>query len=316
MIKRYLETRGRIHNEPANVMGDVMRHFHARRHLGKAVILCDDPDGLWAIAQKQWLKLSRLIQRERGTATNAVEILKHTYTITQMQHVVFAAASPVEQPEADAYFLAPGARVVLPGNCFSLYVTTEVSTKALARLIAGMPAGSLVVDYTGQVGAGDFGLQPKAALEEAVMSEWRSAVSFLSRQQIHISELADARQQTERMDDALDMLLGVSDEFLDAASRFARALDLARPLRSIGKEQRSQFEVFMLLAHRVQTLAPGGFSVRFLNTYADDTFFLSDNLWPHESLAELIERQERAGRERIVQGLLTYSTADHWLAAI
>ncbi len=90
MITRYLEPRGRVHGAPANVAQDIMRHFHARQHLGSAVVFCQNPAEMLLLAQRQWLRLSRTLQRQRGAATDAVEILKYTYTITQMQHVQFS----------------------------------------------------------------------------------------------------------------------------------------------------------------------------------------------------------------------------------
>jgi hypothetical protein len=303
MITHYLETRGRIHNAPAHVVADIMRHLHARQHLGRAVVVCDEPAELVELAHKQWLKLSRMLQRRRGSATNAVEILKYTYTITQMQHVVFSAQPPHEQPEARVFFVQPQGLKLVPTDCLSIYVTAEMTAKYLARMVAEVSASALVVDYTGEMSVGDFGLRAKTELEAQVIEHWRRVEAFLTAQQIEMHHLVTAANPTEMMEDALDILLGVSEEFLQIASGFARVLDLARPLRMISKAQRSEYEVFMMLAHRVQTLAPGGFSTRFLDTYADDAFFLNDNQTAH-ALAEAIDRQRRAGRLNVARALL------------
>ncbi len=305
MTIRYLESRGRIHLEPANIMADVMRHFHARHHLGKAVIVGEDPAAMLALAHKQWLKLSRTLQRRRGGATNAVEILKYTYTITQMQHLVMVAAPAHEQPEAHMFFVRPEQLRFLPANCLSIYLAADLTDRQMERLAAELPASSLLVDYVGQYEINDFGLKPKSLLETKVLTAWHTVSEFLDDHEVQI-ELLSANRKTELVDDAIDALLGVDAEFLAVSQTFQRALDLARPLRSVSKDQRSQFDVLLMLAHRIQTLMPGAFTAQFLSTYADDTFFLNDRQHGLESLAEAIERHRQAGRVNLVRALMQF----------
>jgi len=304
MIIRYLETRGRISTLPNTMMADVMRHFHARQHLGKAVVITNEPTALAEVGHRQWQKLTRILQRRRGAASNPVEILKYTYTITQMQHLGFATKSPRDEPDAMVYFVRPDQLGTVPANCFTVYLDGALEERGLANLVAGLPGSALVVDYFNQLEAGDFGLRPRAELEARVVESWHSVEAFMDQERINIRRMVGAANPTEALDDALDILLGVEAEFLEAAERFQRTLDLARPLRTIAKAQRDQYEMLLVLAHRIQTLSPSGFSARFLRTYADDTFFLSDNRRLGEALAEIIARHERAGRWNLVRALV------------
>jgi hypothetical protein len=138
---------------------------------------------------------------------------------------------------------------------------------------------------------------------------------FLQQRDIHIGILMSGTgQNINAMDDALDTLLDVSRNFLQLANDFQRALELARPLR-LGKDIRQQYDSLVLLAYRVQSLMPGAFSKRFLETYnEDDTFFLYDAVKDYllgsgESLAEATARHTQAGRHRLAQAL---GNVAHW----
>jgi len=315
MVHRFLETRGRIHEAAATRASDIMRHLQARQHLGGALVVCEDPDAMLTLAQKQWLKLSRALQRRRGAVTNAVEILKYTYTITQMQHLVFSVKPLADQPGTIVHFRRADELGWLPANCFSVYLAQTMASDKLGELVAQLPASSLLVDYNGQVTPGDFGLQPKATAEATVLKSWQTMQAFMAQQGVSMKLLARTQKQSERMDDALDAVLGNEEEFLAKTRAFQRVLDVARPLRTISKDQRQQFEVLLILAHRVQTLAPGGFSAQFLNTYADDAFFLNDRTVGRLAWAELLERHQRAGRVNLVRALLQQGSAWGWRSA-
>ncbi len=256
------------------------------------------------VARRQWMKLARVLQRRRGAASNAVEILKYTYTITQMQHLELAVASPRDAPEAAMYFVRSAELRQVPANCLTLYLTGTAAEAAVHRIVAELPARSLVVDYCGQLEVGDFGLQPKLAIEREVLESWRLIEAFLAAQSIDVRLLAVTAGATEAFDDALDVLMGVEAEFLALAGVFQRVLDLARPLKTIPKLARDEYEILLMLAHRVQTFSSNGFSPHFLSTYADDAFFLSDKLRAAESVAEAIVRHEQAGRWRLVRILM------------
>lgn len=290
------------------MMADVMRHFHARQHLGKAVVVTDNPAELLAAAHKQWLKLGRSLQQRRGAASNPVEILKYTYTITRMQHLELVARTPEEAPEAAMFFVRPQELKMLPASCLTVYFAGAMDEAVVARIMKQLPNQALIVDYGNQVEAGDFGLRTKQEAERQVADNWRLVEAFLVAQRIDTRLFRSGiAGWTEEMDDAMDVLLGVEAEFLGLAAGFQRTLDLARPLRTIPKLERDQYELLLMLAHRVQTLSPRGFSPQFLATYADDAFFMSDRRLVGAGLAEEIARQAGAGRWNIVRALMARS---------
>jgi hypothetical protein len=319
MSKRYYETRHQDLTAPETVMADVMRHFYARQRVGRAVVVCDNPAETMATARRQWMKLSRTLQQRRSAATNAVEILKYTYNITQMQQLRLAAEAPHEDTGAGIYFVRAQDVHLLPPDCLTVYLVGRVQAGALAGIMLELAPAGLVVDYGDQLGQGgdlSAAVLPKRELERAVLTQWQEVQGFLDRYGIDMRELDNPVGRTEIMDEAVDELLENDAEFLAEARKFQRALDLARPLQGIAKAERTRFEVFMLLAHRVQTLAPDGFSTQFLGTYADDGFFLSDNVLPDETLTEAVQRHMRAGRFNLARALmqLAGNSAAVWAA--
>jgi hypothetical protein len=304
MSKRYFETRNKDRLTPEVLLADVMRHFYARQQVGRAVVICEDPEQLVGLAQRQWRKLSRTLQRRRGAATNAVEILKYTYNITQMQRLRLLAEAPHEEAEAGVFFVRPQQLRLLPPDCLTVYLTCRVQLGAMAAIMLELPASGLVVDYCGQIAGDNAFARPKIELERTVQARWAEVEDFLRRYRVDMRALEDPAARTIMMDEAVDELLEADQEFLGLARRFQRALDMARPLQAIAKAERDRYDTFMLLAHRVQTLAPDGFTTQFLGTYADDVFYLSDNRLPVESLAEAVKRHELAGRRNLARALM------------
>jgi len=295
-----------------SIAADMMRHLHTRQHLGKAVILTTQPLAMLAAARKQWLKLSRAIQKQRAQTLNADKILKYTHTITHMQHLRFTAKGPLEAPGADVYFITPSDVAIMPIQCWTVYVLDEPLRDAASTMITQLPTDALIVDYRQSVSWADkLGLQPKQALEEQIKTEWRHMQQFLATCNVDITiiENGDIRD-IEAMDDALDTLLGVSHTFLQVANEFQRTLELARPVH-ISKKMRVYYDTLMLLAHRVQALSPGVFTQHFLESYnEDDTFFLYDILRgmrgsSTEQPAHAYARHMAAGRANLARALLT-----------
>ncbi len=304
MITRYLETFDKTHATAETIVPDLMRHIHARQHLGKAVVLCEEPEAMMGLAEKQWRKLSRVLQRQRTFTTNAVEILKYTYTITQMQHASFTTESVHDNPEAKVYFASADRMPRLSADCLSLYMTASVEASIVDRLVVQLPNLCLLVDYSGQIKTGQPGLELRSELEKSVSKRWHDVKALLTANQIDINRLLNPAFSTEAIDDAVDELLNRDAEFLALANDFQRRLDLARPLRSTPRAMRDQYEVFIVLAHRVQTFATGSFSPQFLRTYANDTFFLHDQLRVGESFAMALQHHEAAGRANIVRAMM------------
>lgn len=262
-----------------------------------------------AAARRQWLKMGRSIQKQRASTLNADKILKYTHTITHMQHLHFSSKTPLEEPEADIYFLDEKQCAVMPVHCYSIYITNVVTRVAATRMIAQLPTDALLIDYLHTMPWAQLGLQSKVVLEEQVNSEWDQVKQFLSSRHIIISELMqDNMQNVDAMDDALDTLLGVSHQFLRVANEFHHALELARPLR-VNRAARQEHDSLMLLAYRVQALSPGVFTQHFLETYnEDDTFFLYDRhkrrfISDGESLADTVARHVVAGRVHLARAM-------------
>lgn len=309
MSRCYFELRGASTQGNFDLAADMMRHLHTRQYLGKTIVICQRPAILMPAAHKQWLRLSRTIQRQRASTINADKILKYTRTITHMQHLRLVARTPLESPDADVFFLTQDQLDSLPLQCFNVYCTTKLPAHILSSITAQLPAQALIVDYTSTNRWRDHNAIPKRELELEVSSQWQSAKNFLAKHDIDPVLLLDnSIQSVQAMDDALDTLLGVSIDFLPVAHSFNRALELARPLR-LSKTARQQYDAFTILAHRVQALATSSFSQQFLETYnEDDTFFLYDvrkifqtsNL---ESLADAIARHRAAGRHHLARAL-------------
>jgi hypothetical protein len=316
MAKCYFELRKQSARGTDSIAADIMRHLHTRQHLGKAVILCDQPLPLLAASRKQWLKLARTIQKQRASTLNADKILKYTHTIAHMQHMRFTAKTPLEDPDADVYFLTEQSAGVMPIHCFSIYVIRPASSEASVLMIQQLPSDALIVDYAHSTSWAKLGLQSKVFLEAQVRHEWDKMQQFMSSHQIHVSSLAKGSlPDIEAMDNALDTLLGVSRQFLRIATEFQHTLELARPLR-ISRDDRLEYDSVIILAYRVQALSPGAFTQHFLETYnEDDTFFLYDAtkrrlVLGGESLAEAFNRHTAAGRKHLataLQRLYTYA---------
>lgn len=316
MAKCYFELRKRAARGTDSLAADMMRHLHTRQHLGKAVVICDQPAVLLPAARKQWLKLSRTVQKQRASTLNADKILKYTHTIAHMQHMRFTAKTPLEDPAADVYFLhaAAGAMATVPAQCYTVYVTTAPADNA-ASWLQQLPVEALIVDYDHRTPWPKLGLQSKVVLESQVASEWLQVRRFLHSRNIDVNHLVkNGVRNVEAMDDALDTLLAASNQFLLIANEFQRALELARPLR-ITRSSRQEYDSLVLIAFRVQALSPGAFTQRFLHSYnEDDTFFFYDIMRQRftgtgEPLADAVARHLAAGRKQLARSLQLTATS-------
>jgi hypothetical protein len=310
MAKCYFELRKQSAKGTDSVAADIMRHLHTRQHLGKVVVVSDQPAAMLAAARKQWLKLARTIQKQRSSTLNADKILKYTHTITHMQHMRFTAKTALQDPEADVYFFDKDTCETMPLHCYSIYFTAELDTETTRHMLEQLPSEALMIDYQRHMEWAKFGLQSKVVLEEQVASEWGQVQQLLKANNIDITALIqDGFHDIEAMDDALDTLLSMSHRFLRIANEFQRALELARPLR-IQRTTRQHYDSLVLLAYRVQALSPGAYTQHFLESYnEDDTFFLYDSarrsrLLSDESLEAAVLRHRTAGRHQLAKALI------------
>lgn len=309
--KCYFELRRSLSRSTDSLAADLARHLHTRQYLGKVVIVCDNPHSTLSALRKQWLKLTRYMQKQRASTLNADKILKYTHTITHMQHLEFTNKPPISKPDADVYIMDSGDLSTIPPSSWSIYVTAKLTQSNAKRLVSQLPGESLITDYAGGANWDKLGCKPKSELDQNVKDQWRQAIAFLKNYKINIESIENRGQQNvDAIDSALDILLGTSHKFLSVAGEFQRALELARPLH-IPKDLRASYDSFILLAHRVQALSQISFTQRFLQTYNedDDTFLLHDgqrvgltSLAGYTSV-ENISRQLAAGRHRLADAL-------------
>lgn len=308
--RQYLEVRPTRRTMNDGLATDIAKHLHTRQHLGSAIIVTAEPLKLLAVVRKQWFKLARHLQRERASTVNAQKILHLTYAVTRMHNLTFVAKTPEQRPDASVFFIDANQLSIVPPQCYSLYLTEAVPVEHLKDYIHTMPSGSLVVDYVGVTSAFAASLRTKESLNEQVRSHWRQVLQFLAELHLDISALA--QQTTPRptsVDDAIDVLLDYSDDFLRVAGIFQHTYQLAQPLNPSHETQR-EYNTVTLLAHRVQTLHTGKLNDYLDSIVADNSFFLRDsgverNI--HWELATVLAYHKRAGHMRIYRKLMEIS---------
>lgn len=284
----YYEVRRlRVFGPPTPVASDIARHLQSRQYLGITVVVCQNPLSMLSATRKQWLRLARNLQKQRASTLNAEEILRFTHTIMHMQHLQFVAQPPTEHAEAHIFFVTPDDLSALPAGCQSLYITAAPRASSLRNWLDALNADALVIDYDGALELQNFGLAPKADVENRMLTDWQDLQNFMEEHGVALSQLVVGNiMQAARMDQALDALLVVGNEFLHRAAEFQHILSLAQPLKNSSPQQLKQFEAVMRLAHRVQALTPGSFSNYLVQTFGDhnaESFFLRDAT-PEEDL--------------------------------
>jgi hypothetical protein len=306
MKKVYFEQRIAAARGTASQAADLMRHLHTRQYLGRAVIVCDQPVAMLSALRKQWLKLSRTLQYRRSETLNVDKILKYTHTITRMQRMNFTGKTTLDWATADIYCLRPDDALILPDDCYTVYITTPPTIDLSHALHGQVTDGGLIVDYNHATAWQEYRCLPKAALEQAVSNKWLSVETFFTKHHINVNDLFTGNAHNiPQMDDALDTLLASSKAFMPLADSFHRTLALARPLK-ITKNVRMKYDALSLLAHRVQALSPGEYSQRFLETYnEDDSMFLYDSELAaglsHEQLGQAITYRINTGHLNIAR---------------
>lgn len=276
----YYETRNLPTNPPATIAADIARHLQKRQYLGRTVVVCENPIAIMSAARKQWVKASRYVQRLRASTLNAEEILRLTHALVHMQNMHFTARPYGDRPDASTYFLTPEQLTSLPKSFHSAYILMPVSKRQGELLFSNMAHDALVVSYMPTLDLGAFGLLPKSDLEARLHERWKALTAFLHANGVDPHKLVVGNiLQFAAMDDALDILLGVSDEFLRLAAHFQYSLNICQPLTNITSEEYKRYEAVTRLAHRVQSLTPGNFNNYLSTTFGDsavEMFFLHD----------------------------------------
>jgi hypothetical protein len=280
MQHSYFESRSLPNHPPSTLGADIARHLQFRQYLGTSFVICDNPNAQLSATRKQWFKASRILQKQRASTLNTEEILRLTHAIMHMQNMRFTAHSPIDEPEADVFFVTPEHLDHFPVNCFSVYITTQIEQQQLEKLCTKIAKDGLIVNYDPELPVAELKLPSKSALEESMLAQWKRLSTFLQDHNIYPAHLvAGDTLQFAAMDEALDILLGASGDFLPAAADFQRRINLAQPLTGITSTQYKMFEAVTRLAHRVQALTPGNFTGYLSTTFGDhgaDMFFLRD----------------------------------------
>jgi hypothetical protein len=265
-MQRYLETRS-IQN--TSTASDLARHLLPRQHLGKTVVVCDKPVIMMSLTRKYWLKLLRTLLRERSSTLNVEKILQLTYDITHMQHMDFAAKPYYTNPEADVFFITPDQLDRLPPHCFSLYIVDEPPSVRLNNAITQLPEKALVVDYSESTIVAEAPLLPKRQLEQQVPGAWQYVAHYFTEHHINIERLSQYVHHPEALNEAIDVILNTSSEFLRTAGDFLEILTLAQPLINDNSTQQ-RYDLVALLHRRIYALTPGNLSQQFAQSLGGD----------------------------------------------
>ena len=119
MLQHYFDLRTQAARGTDSITADMMRHLHTRQHLGKTLVISNEPMVTLSAARKQWLRITRSIQNQRASTLNADKILKYTHTITHMHRMDFTLRTPEERPNAYVFFRHPDDIGLAPPECFS-----------------------------------------------------------------------------------------------------------------------------------------------------------------------------------------------------
>jgi hypothetical protein len=254
--------------------------MQSRQYLGTTVVVCEAPHAMLSAVRKQWLKAARHLQTMRASTLNAEEILRLTHAIMHMQNMLFVAKPPQDYPDASVYFLLPEQLNAIPYACYSFYLATPIEDSAFVHVAKQLPQDSLVINYVPELNPDTAKFLPKHQLEERLINEWQHMADFLQHCDINYNQLIVGNSlQLGVMDNALDILLGHSSDFLQRAASFQRTMSLSQPLQIIPSNQQRLFEIIIRLAHRVQSLSPGTFNSYLVKTFGDKeatTYFLRD----------------------------------------
>lgn len=126
---------------------DLAEEILERGLYGKIAIVTDKPVILLSATRKQWLKLTRNMQRERSSTLDAAKVAKLTQQIAWMQSCSFSAKVPDDPLEAHVTFASADNFSRIPPACRTIYVTYEFEREKLYMLTSWMPKSSLVVIY-------------------------------------------------------------------------------------------------------------------------------------------------------------------------
>ncbi|HET8671401.1 MAG TPA: hypothetical protein VFM05_12475 [Candidatus Saccharimonadales bacterium] len=124
---------------------DLAKHLYTRMYYGKIVIVSDKPRSVISALRKQWLKLTRRVQKERASTLNAVRVAELSDIVSYMQKLDFTTHYPPDDYPGDVYIATVEEILRWPPVCRTMYVTCNIETEKLHMITAWMPRGGLVV---------------------------------------------------------------------------------------------------------------------------------------------------------------------------
>lgn len=290
-MAHYYELKTIRHKPSTSVGAEIARHLAMRQDLGTAVVITDTPSVLISVVRKMWLRLTRQLQNQRAGTLNPEEILRLTHTIMHMQHMQFVAKTPATCPDAQVYFVTPKQLDSMPPSCFTLYLCDgNIRSYIIQKAVESMPSSSTVVNFDVGIALSPLGLRPKSELESSVLKDWQNMVSLLKQRGINPEGMLPSNPLLPQLtDNALDILLNHSHEFLLAASSLRYSIHLAQPITTIGADKQQMFDTIMRLAHRVQALSPKGFDNYLVRTFGDKNRDYFESYFLRDIAAEAIE---------------------------
>jgi hypothetical protein len=123
---------------------DLARHLYTRMTCGRVVIVAANPVAVMAALRKQWLKLSRKVQRESASTLNVTRLFELKESIVQMQTLRFATKATADEL-ADVVILPPDKEVPEIVGCRTVYITCSIRPGQYKSIIKELPNNSLVV---------------------------------------------------------------------------------------------------------------------------------------------------------------------------
>lgn len=122
-------------------------HIAAHGLQGKVAVVASMPVILLASTRKQWLRLTRLTERERSSTLNPVRKEQLEMDLAWMRQLKFSAKAPRDVLEADVTFATAEDFVRTPPDCRIVYVTYSFEREKLHILTSWVPRNGVVVLY-------------------------------------------------------------------------------------------------------------------------------------------------------------------------
>jgi hypothetical protein len=271
----YLEVRK---SDAEHMIADIAQHWQARRKLGPALVICQDPSALQPQLALHWQQLTHHLQAKRNKTMASDELLRLTHQISEMQKTPITTNVG---KQAGLYCTTPeelGATDVTSAY-YSIYVVMPLNENQAGLLSAFLPNQSLITTYQQYaIGLQSLGLQPRTVLDQQLADQWQALQKFLQNYDIDIALLsAPTEKRAHYINEALDTLLATpaGQALLPLAAQFKATRQLAQPSHE-SPEQNRTYDTMMVLARHVQAWSITSFDQPF-HTGIDDPMFFNDS---------------------------------------